>query len=314
MAINIKDLTDQQIIDLARRFNIDIGGFTQIDPGVKFDKAPFAGATMPGQPYAGATIPTVPTGPTLSALGLTVGAPDVTIPTGVRDIVREAYEPATQQALEDLRVAAQREADLRGMAIADTPIGQSYLRQVGRLGASMRGQEAQSILGLIGQREQLLQRQAEQQESARQARFGLQSQDVLARAGLQQARAGLQQRGGEFTEQAALNRALLAQRAGEFIDTTDLSRAGVLDVARRGQQTLQLAARDFQETLRQRAIQNRLAQAQLAGQLALGGMGSDKTITTSTTGGGGGFLDYLKPGMMLGLGLSGYPTSGKKDK
>lgn len=241
MAIDINTLSDPQLRQLATQYGM--GSQAKPLPGlVQFGQAPYGAAQ-------------IPTTPTVSPLGLTVGAPSVAVPAGIRTMVREAYEPATQQALEDLRMAAQSEADRRGMDIADTPIGQSYLRQVSRLRSGIAGQEAQSVLGLIGQREKLLQQQGEAQERARQARFGLESANILNRA-------RLQQEGGQFAERSLQARSTLAQ---------EMQRQTV---------SQQLAAQKFQEALRQNRFSN---EAQIAGMMGDFGLGLGKLRRTTGT-------------------------------
>jgi hypothetical protein len=270
MAIDINTLSDPQLQRLAAQFGISQPSYNPLPGLVQFGQAPYGAAPIQAAP-------------TISPLGLTVGAPPVTVPAGIRTMVREAYEPATQQALEDLRMAAQSEADRRGMDIADTPIGQSYLRQVSRLRSGIAGQEAQSVLGLIGQREKLLQQQAEAQERARQVRFGLESGDILNRA-------RLQQEGGQFAERSLQARSGLAQKMQEQAKSQ------------------QIAAQQFQEGLRQQAFQNRMALGGMAGDLGLGlgrlrqPAGTITTAAPSLTERFGGVAGGLIP---LSLGLSG---------
>jgi hypothetical protein len=272
MAININTLTDSQLQALSRQLGI---GPTAGQASPRGPVAPLPGLVRYGEaPFGGAEIPAAPT---ISPLGLTVGAPEVTVPTGVRQLVSQAFQPARQVALRKLRDAAQREADIRGQSITDTPIGQEYLRQVSELQSTLGGQEAQAVLGLIQPREALLQQQAVQQEQARQARFGLQAGDILNRARIQQL-------GGQFGETALQARTSLAQRFQQQ------------------SQAQQLAAQQFQEKLRQQAFVNRASLAGLAGDigLGLGKIRSGQAGTTTTT-----TPSLLTRAQGIGQGLSG---------
>ena len=299
-----------------------------------FTQAPFGGTSVTpfdapaGEPFSGAGVAPFAAGPRAEfrdSLGLSVGAPNVTVSPEARGLVRREFDAARGLASENLLQTARTAAGRRGMRLIDTPIGDPLLRSQALLESQLGGQEASTILGLSTNLRDFLQEQARNRESAIQGRFGLEAGRNINRAQLAESgaqfRGTLGQRAGEFGETARLARAqlgelgaqyrgTLGQRAGEFAESANLQRTSLFEDARKQQQVLAFAAQQFQETLKQRAFENRLSLGQLGANIGLGlagvRSGTPTASTTIQTGGRTNFNNVLQglSGIALGLGLS----------
>ena len=109
----IKDLTDQELMTLARRLGIPTTNITgKVSPLaglIDYTKAPYGGAT--------AFPMTLPAAQQFSPLGLTVGAPQVTISPEASDLVRQQFDAMRTLGAENLLQTARTAAGRQGMRL-----------------------------------------------------------------------------------------------------------------------------------------------------------------------------------------------------
>jgi hypothetical protein len=293
----IKDLTDQELMTLARRLGIPTTNITgKVSPLaglIDYTKAPYGGATVSPM--------TLPAAQQFSPLGLTVGAPQVTISPEASDLVRQQFDAMRTLGAENLLQTARTAAGRQGMRLMDTPIGDPLLRSQAQLESQLGGQEAAAMLGLSTDLRDFLQNQAVAQEEAIARRYGLDANQALNRAKLLEAgaqwRGELGQLGGQFQEQALIDRSKLIEQARQ-----EQGKLSLLE--RQGTRTFDENVRRFQEQLRQNAFTNRL---NLLGNISELGLGLGRQA-----GGGGTTTRYTPPNLVGGLGtmMSGLEAFG----
>ena len=116
----LDDLTDEQLMEMARGLGIDTQDFLMNPPAgvLNFNEAI---------------------------------SPQFSISPEVRDLVAKQFGAQRTLGTENIKREAQAAAGARGLSLVDSPIGDPYLRALALLESQLGGAEAESVLG-IGER------------------------------------------------------------------------------------------------------------------------------------------------------------------